>query len=110
MLTVGAVNDISDGYNGTNSVNISSFSAVGPVDDGRIKPDIVANGVGLLSSVSSSMEAYDSYSGTSMSAPSVTGSLTLVQQWYQERQDTLMQAATLKALAIRVSCRSWYHC
>ena len=103
VLTVGAVNDINDGYNGSNSVNISSFSSVGPVDDGRIKPDIVANGVGLLSSVSSSIEAYDSYSGTSMSAPSATGSLILVQQWYQERQDILMQAATLKALVIHTA-------
>ena len=109
VLTVGAVNDISDGYNGANSVNISSFSSVGPVDDGRIKPDIVANGVGLFSSVSSSIEAYDSYSGTSMAAPSVTGSLILVQQWYQERQDTLMQAATLKALAIHAADEAGEH-
>ena len=109
VLTVGAVNDLIDGYNGPGSVNISSFSSVGPVDDGRIKPDIAANGVGLLSSVSSSFDAYDTYSGTSMSAPSATGSLTLIQQWYQERQDTLLLAATLKALVIHTADEAGEH-
>lgn len=48
-LTVGAVNDITAGYATTADVVMSSFSSWGPVDDGRIKPDIVANGVSLTS-------------------------------------------------------------
>ena len=52
ILTVGAVNDITGGYTpfpGPASVLMSSFSGWGPSDDGRIKPDIVANGIDLLS-------------------------------------------------------------
>ncbi len=100
VLTVGAVNDVNNGYGDPSDVVISSFSSVGPVDDGRIKPDIVANGVGLTSSISTATNAYDSYSGTSMAAPSVTGSLVLIQQMYKMINDTTLLAATLKALAI----------
>lgn len=78
VLTVGAVNDIPAGYAGPASVVMSSFSGWGPTDDGRIKPDVVANGVGLTSSVSTSNTAYGSYTGTSMATPSVTGSIGLL--------------------------------
>ena len=100
VLTVGAVNDIENGYENPGDVSISSFSSYGPVDDGRIKPDIVANGVGLFSSVSTGDQDYESYSGTSMSAPSVTGSLVLFQEMYKTMNDTFLLAATLKALAV----------
>ena len=103
VLTVGAVNDIANGYQIPSDVSISSFSSYGPVDDGRIKPDIVANGVGLLSSLSTGESDYASYSGTSMSAPSVTGSLVLVQEMVKTLNDTLLQAATIKALAIHTA-------
>ena len=83
VLTVGAVNDIGNGYENPSDVSISSFSSYGPADDGRIKPDIVANGVGLLSSFGTGDQDYGTYSGTSMSAPSVTGSLVLVQEMYK---------------------------
>lgn len=103
VLTVGAVNDIGNGYENPSDVSISSFSSYGPADDGRIKPDIVANGVGLLSSFGTGDQDYGTYSGTSMSAPSVTGSLVLVQEMYKSLNDTLLQAATLKALAIHTA-------
>ncbi|MCP4461066.1 MAG: S8 family serine peptidase [Cytophagales bacterium] len=80
VLTVGAVNDIAGGYSGEASVISANFSSWGPVDDGRIKPDIVANGVILRSSTAGSDNAYSSFSGTSMSAPSVTGSLALLHE------------------------------
>ena len=47
---VGAVNDVLN-YTGPGSVGMSSFSSWGPTDDGRIKPDVVGNGVGLFSSI-----------------------------------------------------------
>ena len=103
VLTVGAVNDIVNGYENPSDVSMSSFSSFGPADDGRIKPDIVANGVGLFSSFSSGDQDYGTYSGTSMSAPSVTGSLVLVQEMYKSFNDTLPQAATLKAIAIHTA-------
>lgn len=103
ILTVGAVEDIPGGYENPSQVQLSSFSSVGPLDDGRIKPDIVANGAGLYSCLDQSDSDYGSYWGTSMSAPSAAGSLTLVRQHYETIMDTSMGAATLKGLAIHTA-------
>ncbi len=47
-LVVGAVNPVSGGYSGSGGVSIASFSSRGPTDDGRIKPDLVADGVSVI--------------------------------------------------------------
>lgn len=62
----------------TDAKAMASFSSWGPCDDGRIKPDVVANGTGLTSSVDSSDSAYASFSGTSMSTPTATGAVGLL--------------------------------
>ncbi len=105
VLTVGAVHDIPGGYSGPGSVNMSSFSCWGPADDGRIKPDIVANGVGLYSTTDASNSAYTSSDGTSMSAPSATGSLALLQQHWEDLNGSgsYMTAASLKGLVIHTA-------
>ncbi len=103
ILTVGAVEKIPNGYTGPQDVQISSFSSWGPTDDGRIKPDIVGVGVSLISPISTSDEAYGSLSGTSMSAPNVTGSLALLQQLYKQETNNFMRSATLKALIIHTA-------
>ncbi|HOH83789.1 MAG TPA: S8/S53 family peptidase, partial [Bacteroidales bacterium] len=76
---------------------IANFSSYGPTYDGRLKPDISAPGVGVVSSVSSFTNqalstpsasinfggrTYDfvPFSGTSMSAPMVTGIVALMLQ------------------------------
>ncbi|MFZ1730719.1 MAG: S8 family serine peptidase [Bacteroidota bacterium] len=97
ILTVGAVEDIPGGYSTSSDVRMTSFSCWGPADDGRIKPDIVANGVALYSSLKSSNSAYASYSGTSMSSPSVAGSIGLILQ----HQKKLHGAARLRASSIK---------
>ncbi len=105
VLTVGAVHDITGGYNGPGSVNMSSFSSWGPADDGRVKPDIVANGVGLYSTDDSHNASYTSSDGTSMSAPSATGSLILLQEHWEELNGAgnFMLASTLKGLVIHTA-------
>lgn len=100
ILTVGAVDDIAAGYSNRTDVRMSSFSSWGPTDDGRIKPDIVANGVNLFSSIATSNTAYASYSGTSMSGPNAAGTLLLLQEHYNNMNGSFMLAATLKGLAI----------
>lgn len=104
-LAVGAVNDISGGYAGSGSVVMSSFSCFGPTDDGRIKPDLVANGIGLYSTYDTSDSAYSSLNGTSMAAPSVTGSLALLYQLHDQLHGTNQPwlASTWKALLIQTS-------
>lgn len=103
VLTVGAVEDIPGGYEFPNQVELTNFSSVGPLDDGRIKPDIVANGAGLFSCLEQNDTDYGTYWGTSMAAPSVTGSLTLVRQHYETLMDTTIRAATLKGLVIHTA-------
>ena len=84
MMIIGAVNDVTN-YTGPGSVSMSSFSGWGPTDDGRIKPDIVANGVSLYSSNSTSNTAYATSSGTSMSSPNAAGSAGLLVQHIRNR-------------------------
>ena len=104
ILTVGAVNPIPGGYSSPSDVVMSDFSSWGPTDDGRIKPDVVANGVNVLSCIGTSNTAYDTYSGTSMATPSVTGSLLLLQEYYSKlHSGSFMRSATLKGLVIHTA-------
>jgi PKD repeat protein len=102
IITVGAITGF-ENYEGPSSAEISSFSSWGPTNDGRIKPDIVGDGVGLISASSSGDEGYTSLSGTSMSAPNVTGSLGLIQEFFRQDADTFMTSAQLKSLAIHTA-------
>jgi hypothetical protein len=104
ILLIGAVNAIPTGYTRPEDVVMSSFSSWGPTDDGRIKPDVVANGVGLLSSISTSNNAYGTLSGTSMSSPNASGSLLLLQEYYgQKNGGVFMRSATLKGIVIHTA-------
>lgn len=78
------------------SIAMNGSSSQGPTDDLRIKPDITGYGSGVLSTVSG--DTYAVYSGTSMSAPNVTGTLILVQEHYKNVNEDIMKSATLKAL------------
>ncbi len=103
VLTIGAIKDVED-YVDAGSVVMTDFSSWGPADDGRIKPDLVANGEMLYSSLASADNDYDYYSGTSMASPNATGTLVLLQQHYQNTHSSnSMRAATLKALVIHTA-------
>ncbi|MCD6226448.1 MAG: S8 family serine peptidase [Candidatus Aenigmarchaeota archaeon] len=66
-ITVGAVDD---------NDNVPSWSSRGPTDDGRVKPDLVAPGVGITSTWKDN--SFKSLSGTSMSTPHVSGVAALL--------------------------------
>jgi hypothetical protein len=103
VATVGAVRILPGGYNGPTSVQISDFSSYGPTDDGRIKPDFVTPGVGILSPYSASDMTYATIDGTSMASPGAAGSLFLLQQHHRNTKNAFMRAATLKGLAIHTA-------
>lgn len=104
ILVVGAVNPITSVYTSANDVIMSSFSSWGPTDDGRIKPDVVTDGVNVLSSIGTANNAYDVYTGTSMSSPAAAGSLFLLQEYYAKlHAGAFMRSATLKGLAIHTA-------
>lgn len=102
VLVVGAVEDVIN-YSSPSSVDLASFSSTGPTDDGRIKPDIVGNGVDVISSFSGSNNDYETISGTSMATPNVSGSMILLQQHYNNLNDAFMKAATLRGLVIHTA-------
>jgi len=103
ILTVAAVYDVSGGYSGPGSVSMSSFSSWGPVDDGRIKPDIAANGIELYSTDDDSNSDYTTLSGTSMSSPNAAGSLGVLIQHWRSTHPGDMRSATLKGLVLHTA-------
>ncbi|MDB6076437.1 MAG: scpA 1, partial [Akkermansiaceae bacterium] len=124
-LVVGSTYSIDNGYASAAGVTIAPFSAFGPTDDGRIKPDIVA--AGILNTASprntvgdegavetdfdsldpSSGDLYDLFTGTSLSAAVVTGGLTLALEKRAEDRpdwsDFPLKASTLRALAVHTA-------
>lgn len=103
ILTVGAVEKVLN-YISPSDVVMSNFSSWGPADDGRIKPDLVAKGVNTYSAYSAHDSEYGYISGTSMAAPSITGSMVLLRQHFQNlNPGNKMRASTLKALVIHTA-------
>ncbi len=111
-LCVGAIND--GQFGGARDLayaSMSSFSGWGPMDDGRIKPDLVGNGVGLYglravadTGATTAYRAANDLNGTSFSAPNVTGSAVLLHQLYSNLfSGQVMRASTLKALLIHTA-------
>ncbi|WP_234570936.1 S8 family peptidase [Rhodohalobacter sp. 614A] len=95
VITVGSVDTNED---------LSSDSGLGPTDDGRIKPDIVAKGVDVYSTSGSGNSAYSTGSGTSFSAPMIGGSIGLLLEHQENLQpgETLL-SSTLKALVLHTA-------
>lgn len=66
-------------YNQTEGGNaLAAFSSRGPTWDGQIKPDIAAPGVNVNTATSGTVNGYSNRSGTSFSAPIVTGVVALM--------------------------------
>jgi subtilisin family serine protease len=68
---------------------MANFSSIGPTHDNRIKPDVVAPGMWLVSTkIASGYTDDDSnyfvWGGTSMSAPVTTGAMTLFREYYRK--------------------------
>lgn len=83
--------------------NIAAYSSQGPIDDGRIKPDLAGDGSSIFSTSSTTNTSYDASAGTSMAAPGVTGALLLLQQYHEELYGGFMKASTLKGLALHTA-------
>ncbi len=61
---------------------VSYFSSRGPTGDGRLKPDLVAPGEKVCSTIPNNREEY--LDGTSMAAPHVSGAAALLMCRYPE--------------------------
>lgn len=113
VLTVGAANISFSSQNKAVLLGSTAFSGWGPTDDGRIKPDLLGIGTNVLSSIATNDTAYGTYSGTSMAAANVSGSLFLLQELYATQRapglpsgGQFMRAATLRGLALHTANRA----
>ena len=76
---------------------MSGFSNWGPVRDGRLKPEICGDGVGVKSTVHN--DGYSgSGSGTSFACPSVSGTIAQLYQLYRQLYSKDPEASTIKAI------------
>ena len=89
------------------TMELFESSSMGPTWDGRIKPDIMAPGTNIWSSVSNGLSGkyYDKKTGTSMAAPFVSGIAALMYQKFQKQTGEpldffSMRNSTTKALLI----------
>jgi hypothetical protein len=105
LVTVGSVLDAVAGeQHSLDPAVLNQFSSTGPVDDGRIKPDLVANGDSLLSPIALGPTWYAWSSGTSMSSPNAAGTAALVVQEYGNRfPGQAMRSSTLRGLLIHTA-------
>ena len=104
MITVGAMNVLSNG--------VTDFSSLGPTWDGRIKPDVMAQGEdeGLIAATTIGKGVVVDYNhdfmcGTSAAAPVVSGVVSLMYQKFRDKtgkplEDIPMRNSTTKAILI----------
>lgn len=102
-LTVAGANTRIDRKGNLKEAEVSAYSSFGPVDDGRIKPDLAGDGSSIVSTYATSNTSYNSSSGTSMATPGVTGALLLLQQYNEQLYGAYLKAATLKGLALHTA-------
>jgi serine protease AprX len=80
VITVGACADRSapaGSPNHSDGIYLAPFSSRGPTLDNRIKPDICAPGHSITAAKSGTINAYATFSGTSMATPFVAGTIAL---------------------------------
>ncbi|MGH2567385.1 MAG: S8 family serine peptidase, partial [Bacteroidota bacterium] len=93
IVTVGAVS--------SNGV-LAGFSSTGPTFDGRIKPEVVAQGVSVYAANGASPSNYISVSGTSLSTPLTAGAAALVLSAHPELTPMQVREALLQT-ALRIN-------
>lgn len=102
-IVVAAVDKVVNYFDNT-SVTMSPFSNYGPTDDGRVKPDIAAQGVGISSTTSSTNTSYGVNNGTSMAAPAITGLILLLQEHYNNLNfSKYMKASMVRGLILHTA-------
>ena len=106
-------NPTKDDYTSDSRQEMAAFSSRGPMEDGRIKPDVVAPGTNILS-VRSSLASEDGWGpyndyymymgGTSMASPLSAGAAALVRDYYITTEGVSNpSAALIKATLINTA-------
>lgn len=107
-VTIGAIVDVEDGITPAR-IAPAAFSGWGPTDDGRIKPDLVANGLWLYSTSyrdnagTPDRAFYQQMPGTSMAAPVATGVAALLNELARRERGSTLTSDELKAVLIHTA-------
>jgi hypothetical protein len=107
VITIGAMEDVPKHEElAPATVRVTAFSNWGPTDDGRIKPDLVANGSDLRVPIVEKIgNSYNSYAhgnkdGTSMAAPTAAGVGALLAELSMAKRGRPLRADEMKAALI----------
>ena len=92
ILSVGATS--SDG-------ELATFSSCGPTADGRIKPEVVAQGMGIVWANGATTSGYSVVSGTSCSTPLVAGAAALILSAHPQLTNMQVRQALMSTTAQR---------
>jgi subtilisin-like proprotein convertase family protein len=92
-----------------NSGSISGFSSRGPALDGRLQPQFTAKGGSVTSTSNSGDDVHGTSSGTSMSSPSVNGSLTLLTQLWQREHPGMFFPPDVARAVLALTADDRYH-
>lgn len=109
VLVVGAVEDVLVDEPTPSDIRLLALSSMGPTNDGRIKPDVVASGHEVWSSVATGTAAYAWSSGTSMAAPAVAGVAGLLQRLFEQTIGRRPSSALIRGLLIHTADEAGPH-
>ena len=87
IVSVGAADSIGE---------LAYFSSCGPTADGRIKPEVVAQGMGIYWADGTTTTGYDIVQGTSCSTPLVAGAAALILSSHPELTNMQVRDALMK--------------
>lgn len=87
-IAVGAVDEFG---------NVASFSSHGPTFDGRIKPEIVAQGVSTFGAIAGTDNGYRFANGTSAATPIASGVAALLLSAHPHLKNTQMRSIILES-------------
>ncbi|MFQ5859692.1 MAG: S8 family serine peptidase, partial [Anaerolineae bacterium] len=103
----GGENTVSVGATNSDDKSMTDFSSWGPVNDGRVKPDVVAPGCEARGEKeiwsARPPNSYGGFCGTSMAAPAVTGILGLFLEAYNVTYGNDPWPSTLKAVLMHTA-------
>ena len=111
VIVVGAIYDAPLGATviRPDLVKVTDFSSWGPADDGRIKPDVVANGAQVLSPAVNSVGGkydlswYAFKNGTSQATPAAAGIGALLAELSQKKHNKPLRSDEMKAALVHTA-------
>ncbi|MFW6142387.1 MAG: S8 family serine peptidase, partial [Candidatus Saliniplasma sp.] len=101
VIVVGATQPFNPVLGNENPEYMADFSSRGFTDDNRVKPDVVAPGNNIYSTMPDG--GYDVMGGTSMSNPAVAGAAAVTVEWYEDTYGYTPSPAMVRSLLINTA-------